>query len=83
LVYRVKGIDLGLVGVDLRGLKDWKVYIFGVWRFIGRDTLVGLSQLEISSLPPPTSTTLLSLPQKHVYYLFDINTSPYFFFVSS
>ncbi len=42
MVYRVKGIDLGLVGVYLRGLKDWKVYIFGVWRLIGRDTLVGL-----------------------------------------
>jgi hypothetical protein len=37
-----KGIFIGLVGVYLQGLKDWKVYIFGVWRLIGRDTFVGL-----------------------------------------
>jgi hypothetical protein len=53
LVYRVEGIDLrvgrcmfsgfeGLVGVCFRGLKDWKAYVCGVWRLIGRDTFVGL-----------------------------------------
>ncbi len=41
LVYRVKGIDLR-VGRCFRGYKDWKVYVYGVWRLIGKDTFVGL-----------------------------------------
>ncbi len=44
MVYRVEGIDLrvGMVGVCFRGLKDWKAYVCGVWRLIGRDAFVGL-----------------------------------------
>ncbi len=53
MVYRVKGINLrvdrwmfsgfeGLVGGCFRGLKDWKVYVFGVLRLIGKATFVGL-----------------------------------------
>jgi hypothetical protein len=42
LVFRVKGINLWVSGVCIRGLKDWKVYVYGVWRLIGRATFIGL-----------------------------------------